>query len=169
MVKVLFVLERVSMIFSVKPAVIQEKPLIFDLLQLYMDELSRFPDENPDYKDENGIYHYPYLDHYWKESERFPYLLLDEGEIAGFALVRLDGDHWEMAEFYVLPQFRRRGLAMTCVRDIFKRHPGGWKIMHNRHNQAGRALWWKLAERFAQGEILAGEEDASHDYLGFLV
>lgn len=157
------------MVFTLRAALAEEKPIIFDLLQVYMDELSHFPDENPDYKDENGVYAYPYLDAYWQEDVRFPYLLYADGYVGGFALVRRDGEHWEMAEFYVSPQFRRCGLAMACVTEIFEKHPGHWKIMYNKHNQAGRALWQKLAERCSTGVVVAGEEDGSHDYVRFLV
>ena len=154
--------------FWVKPAGLEDKPVIFNLLQLDMDELSQFPDEEPDYKDEKGVYSYPYFDHYWREHERFPYLLYSDSAIAGFALVRQDGKQWEMAEFYVLPQFRLRSLATTCVTEIFKKHPGKWKIGYNKYNKPGQALWQKAAERFSKGDILV-EEDASHDYLLFSV
>lgn len=63
------------MTFSIKPATIEEKPVINALLQPYLDEFSRFPGEHPDYKDNKGVYQYPYLDAYWQENIRFPYLL----------------------------------------------------------------------------------------------
>ena len=72
--------------FSIKTAEISEKETIFGLLQPYLTELSQFPDENPDYKDENGIYLYPYLDDYWREESRYPYLLYVYDTLAGFAL-----------------------------------------------------------------------------------
>lgn len=159
------------MTFHVVPATIEEKLVILALIQPYLEELSRFPDIEPLHKDENGVYQYSYLDAYWEEKERFPYLLHSDGKIAGFALVRVrvevDG-RWEMAEFYLLPQFRRRGLAMSCVADIFEKHPGEWTIMFNKHNLPGRALWRKVAEHFAKGDIKT-EQDPSHDYLLFTV
>ena len=157
------------MTFAVKSANIEEKPIILDLIQPYLAELSRLPDEDPDYKDENGIYQYPYLDHYWREKERFPYLLYGDDKIAGFALVRQDGDHWEMSEFYASPQFRRRGLAMTCVGEIFKEHPGEWRISFNKYNNPSRQLWKKLALTLAQGKIEEGESDKNHDFIRFTV
>ncbi|MDP3879910.1 MAG: GNAT family N-acetyltransferase [Dehalococcoidales bacterium] len=157
------------MSFSVKPASLEQKQIISSLLQPYLTELSRFPDENLDYKDGNGTYFYPYLNAYWLEKERSPYLLYDDRRIAGFALVRQDGEHWEMAKFYVLPEFRRCGLGMTCAMEIFKRHPGEWRIGYNKQNQASRALWQKLAELLSKGDILAGASDASHDFTSFLV
>jgi predicted acetyltransferase len=152
---------------SIRIAQITEKKIIFALLQPYLSELSRFPDGRPDYKDENGIYLYPYLDAYWREKERFPYLLYDGEKIAGFALVRKDGENWELAEFYVKPVYRRRGFAAACAAEIFHRHPGTWQISFNKFNQASRNLWHKLAKDFAAGEIEEGEQDKSHDFLRF--
>jgi predicted acetyltransferase len=153
--------------FAAKSALVEDKNTIFALLQPYLDELSHFPDEKVDYRDENGIYQYPYLDAYWRESERHPYLLLSDRKIAGFAFVRREGNHWEMAEFYVLPEFRRHGLASVFARDIFRKHPGEWRIDFNKHNKAGDALWKKLAYCLSNGEVLAGELNASHSYIRF--
>jgi len=155
------------MSFSFKPASLKEKPIIHSLLQPYLDELSRFPDEHPDYKDENGIYLYPYLDAYWQEKTRFPYLLYSDGKLAGFALVRKDGEHWEMSEFYVKPEFRHYGLAEACTTYIFHRYRGVWRIGFNKYNSASRALWKKLAKRLSKSAITEGESDNSHDYIRF--
>ena len=155
------------MAFSIKPASLKEKPIIHSLLQPYLDELSRFPDEHPDDKDKNGIYLYPYLDAYWKDKLRFPYLFYADKNLAGFALVRKSMEHWEMAEFYVKPEYRRRGLAESCGIDIFRRHPGTWRIGFNKHNDASRALWKKLVKRLSNNIITEVEADGSHDYIRF--
>jgi predicted acetyltransferase len=155
--------------FSIKPAEISEKETIFGLLQSYLTELSQFPDENPDYKDENGIYQYPYLDPYWQEDDRFPYLFYADDRLAGFSFVRKVRGKWQMAEFYVSPEFRRRGLAMKCAEDIFRIHAGRWAIRFNKHNNPSRQLWKKLADKLAEGDIEEGEADGSHDYIGFSI
>jgi predicted acetyltransferase len=155
--------------YSIRLAQIGEKKIIFALLQSYLQELSHFPGEHLDYKDENGIYLYPYLDAYWQEKERYPYLLYDNEKTAGFALVRKDGDHWEMAEFYVKPLFRRRGLAAACSADICLRHTGMWKISFNKQNPPGWSLWQKLAKRLSNGAVEQGEIDSSHDYIRFSI
>ena len=72
---------------TVKKATIDEKQTIHNLCQPYMDELSNFLDDDPEYKDKDGIYHYPYLDNYWQEESRFPYLFFSRGKAAGFVLV----------------------------------------------------------------------------------
>jgi predicted acetyltransferase len=158
------------MSFSVKPAALKDKSIIHSFLQPYLDELSRFPDEHPDGKDDNGVYFYPYLDAYWQEEGvRFPYLLYRGDDLAGFAMVRKEMDHWEMAEFYVKPPFRRTGLGRTCAAALLKKHPGVWRIDFNRHNLASRNLWKSLTDRLSQGEAKEGRADGSHDFLGFCV
>jgi len=154
---------------TIKPAAIEEKAIIRKLLQPYLTELARFPDENPDYIDENGIYYYPYLDAYWQEETRFPYLLYVNEKTAGFALVRKDGDFWHIAEFYVLAEFRRHGRGFFFAAEIFKNHPGLWKIGFNKHNLASRRLWKTLANKLAKSDVEEGEADASHDYMTFRV
>ncbi|MBN1644270.1 MAG: GNAT family N-acetyltransferase [Dehalococcoidales bacterium] len=155
--------------FTVKPASLKEKTIIHTLIQPYLFELSRFPDEHAEYGNKSGIYLYPYLDAYWQEKERLPYLLYSEGILAGFALVRKDGDHWEMAEFYIKPEFRRRGLGEYSAAVLFEKHFGLWKISYNKHNVASQNLWNKLAIRFTKDDIKKGKMDASHDYLVFQV
>jgi predicted acetyltransferase len=79
------------------------------------------------------------------------------------------GGHWEMAEIYVKPEFRRRGLAFKCAADIFEKHRGQWRISFNKHNRASRNLWTKLAHGLAFADIETGEADVSHDYIRFSV
>jgi predicted acetyltransferase len=124
-----------------------------------------FP-KKPSNKDADGIYRYPYLDNYWKEKDRFPYILYYDDNIAGFALVRKDREHWEIAEFYVLPRYRRFGIATVSTAEIFTRHHGYWEISFNKNNQPGGELWQKVAERFSKGEI-SNKENANHVYLHF--
>jgi predicted acetyltransferase len=128
-----------------------------------------FPDEHPDYKDAAGVYLYPYLDAYWQEDERFPYLLYSGNDLAGFALVRKVEGHWEMAEFYVKSDFRRHGLGRTCAAALLTSHPGAWRIEFNRHNLPSRNLWKNLAEHLGKGKTTTAKTDGSHDFIEFVV
>jgi predicted acetyltransferase/ubiquinone/menaquinone biosynthesis C-methylase UbiE len=158
------------MVFSVKPAKPKDKSIIHFLLQPYLDELSHFPDEHPDYKDSQGVYHYPYLDAYWQEEGiRFPYLMYSDDDVAGFAMVRKERNHWEIAEFYVKPTFRRIGVGRICATALLNKYSGTWRIEFNRHNLPSRNLWKNLAEHLAEGTIKEDKADDSHDFIEFLI
>jgi predicted acetyltransferase len=150
----------------IKIASIKEKPLLENLLQSYLDELSKYPGENLS-RNSNGFYPYIYLDYYWKDDDRYPYLLFSDNEITGFAMVRKADTNWEMAEFYVLPEYRRKGSGLTYACEILGRHPGDWIIEYNEENATGSRLWNKLAVEKAVSGIEYGQSENGHLYLKF--
>jgi predicted acetyltransferase len=153
----------------IKKASISDKRTIHKLIQPYLDEVSQFPDDDPDETDEQGIYHYPYLDKYWQEATRFPYLLFRETALAGFALVSYYDGCWNMSEIYVLPEFRKLGVAFDCVAEIFQYHPGDWRIGFNKSNDPSRSLWDKLTDILSAVNITRGSSDVNHDYIRFSI
>lgn len=79
------------------------------MLQDCLREFSAFDGGTPDGQ---GRFDYPYLDAYWQEEGRSPLVFVREGNEIGFAFVRRLGEiEVEMAEFYVMPRFRRTGVA----------------------------------------------------------
>ncbi len=110
------------------------KAVVRRLLELYGHDFSEFTDADVD---EHGRYGYPYLDAYWSEPERHPFLFRVDRHWAGFALVRSGAPH-DMAEFFVLRKYRRHGIghvaARECARAVSRRMAGasdGGK--HRRH------------------------------------
>src|SRR5437763_8118440 len=64
---------------------------------------------------------YPYLDAYWIEPERLPFLIAATDGIAGFCLIRVLDGGWQIAEFSVLPERRRGGLGRDAVEELAAR------------------------------------------------
>ena len=62
---------------------------IRDKIQYYLDELSKFVSIDKNFE---GQYDYPYLDHYWREPDRHPFIIYLNHEAAGFLLVREELD-----------------------------------------------------------------------------
>ncbi|SDH83701.1 GNAT family N-acetyltransferase [Pseudomonas panipatensis] len=122
---------------EVRPALLDCEPLLTAMLPDYLRELGV------------GVSDYPYLALYWVEADRYPYLLLADGRVAGFALVRnLDlPERFEMAEFYVIPALRRRGVGRSAVRALFARHPGEWALSVLASNPRALAFWLSLVPR----------------------
>jgi len=155
--------------YTVKPAELNDKIIIRSLLHPYLSEIAEFDKISPARLNESGEYDYPYLDNYWIEKDRYPYLFYWNEEVAGFALVRREGDYCEMAEFYVLPEFRRRGLGIICATDAIRRHAGEWNIEFSKQNQVGRQFWKKLVCKLATGDIKEGQVGVGRDYFQFSV
>ncbi|MBI4301000.1 MAG: GNAT family N-acetyltransferase [Chloroflexi bacterium] len=149
----------------VERAAIGDKAIIRNLLQLYLYEFTEFHDVP---MSKNGEYDYLYLDCYWTEKKRHPYLFFRRGELAGFALVREEEEHYSIAEFFVLRKFRQRGLGLACATDIIGRHKGKWKIEFLDANGNVGKFWGRVASNVANGEVEEGKIDNARSYIQFL-
>src|SRR4029450_844668 len=89
---------------------------------------------------------YPNLDAYWKDPSRYPYLILHDNHIVGFALVHriTDAPSFELVEFYIAAAFRSRGFGREAAEALFRVHLGMWSVAVRRDNSAGRAFWSAL-------------------------
>ncbi|OKB68266.1 GNAT family N-acetyltransferase [Serratia marcescens] len=102
---------------------------------------------------------YPYLPLYWREAGRYPYLILNDRQTAGFALVRrLDSASVEMAEFYIKPEWRRTGMGQQAARALFAQHPGGWSLSVSQDNSHGLAFWRSVIPAGATTEPLSAAD-----------
>jgi len=124
---------------EVVPATLEHKPAIARLVELYVYDFTEFTDDDVN---EDGSYGYPYLDAYWAEPERHPFLFFADGRIAGFAFVHAGAPH-DMAEFFVLRKYRARGVSVAAARAVFARFPGEWQVRELTANTRATAFWRK--------------------------
>lgn len=142
------------------PAGVNDKPVIANLLQLYLYDFSEFawwP------INEHGLFNYPWLDHYWKDPDRTPFLIRVDGELAGFALVHAsgeDGTHVQhLAEFLILRKFRRMGVGETAARSLFDRVPGSWSVAEMDRNVVAQRFWRTVIDRYTGGAFTERHDD----------
>lgn len=65
-------------------ASLEDKPLIQRMLELYLYDFSVFDQSD---LNEHGHFGYPYLDLYWTEQGRHPFIVRVDGKLAGFVPV----------------------------------------------------------------------------------
>jgi predicted acetyltransferase len=122
----------------VRQASEEAKPTVRRLLELSAYDFSAIDgrDIGPD-----GEYGYPYLDHYWgAANDRAAFLFHVDAQLAGFALVRLGTPH-QVAEFLVLPKYRRRGLGTAAARQVLSVWYGEWLTRELPGNDGAVAFW----------------------------
>ncbi|KHL05682.1 GNAT family N-acetyltransferase [Sinomonas humi] len=122
---------------EVIPAEPEQRSLLRQLLELYRYDISEL--DQSDVNDD-GFYGYRWLEFYWTESERHPFLFRVDGHPAGFALVRT-GKVTEMAEFFVLRKYRGQGIGTGAARALFSRFPGKWLVSQVPGNDAATRFW----------------------------
>jgi predicted acetyltransferase len=133
----------------------QDRPVLRRLLELYRYDFSEFDRADVD---PHGEFGYRYLDHYWTDEARRPFLFRVEGRSAGFALVRLGETH-DMAEFFVLRKYRRAGVGREAAADLLRRFPGHWTVRQQLTNPAATTFWraaipYDFTERRTEQEVV---------------
>ena len=120
---------NIELNIDVSPAAVAERPILRHLMELYLYDFSEVDGADVGYL---GFYDYPYLDHYWVEAERSPFLVRVNGYLAGFVLVArydyLSGqkDCWVIAEFFILRKYRHQGVGEHVARENLRTVP--WSL-----------------------------------------
>jgi predicted acetyltransferase len=113
---------------------------------------------------------YPYFDLYWTDpATRYPFWLKDGMANAGFALVDRDGGRTEMAEFYVAPEYRGRGIGLRAARRLIAQYPGAWRITQREANAGAIAFWHRVLDGFVTYEETITATDAVRREQRFLI
>src|SRR5215208_4237834 len=90
---------------EVTPALPEHEPVLANLLELYSHDFSEFLDLK---LGADGRFGYKHLPLYWEQSNRFPFLVTVDGDLAGFVFVHRgsqisgDEDIWDVAEFFIV-------------------------------------------------------------------
>jgi predicted acetyltransferase len=115
-----------------------ERDVVGRLLELNAYEFSRVDGRSIG---DDGVYGYRYLDAYWSEPDRLPYLIRVDGELAGLALVSRVGPVLHVSEFLILPKFRRAGIGTEAARQVFAAHRGAWQVRQVANNDQATQFW----------------------------
>jgi predicted acetyltransferase len=131
----------------------EDRAVVRRLIELYRYDFSEFDGADVGV---HGDYGYPYLDHYWTEPGRHPFLFQVDGKWAGFALVR-EIPPYDMAEFFVMRKYRRIGIGRRAATEVLGRFPGSWQVRQQLSNPAA-TIFWRRAIPYPYAERTTGDE-----------
>jgi predicted acetyltransferase len=136
---------------QVIPAEREQESVLANLLELYAHDFSEFHGLE---LGEDGRFGYRHLPLYWSEPGRHPFLVRMNGKLAGLVLVKRGSETsgnesvWDMAEFFVLRGYRRRGIGTEIAHEVWRRFPGSWEVRVMRSNRAARRFWERAIAAF---------------------
>lgn len=90
---------------------------------------------------------------------RHPFLIRVGGQLAGFVVVDERSRLWpaqpanDVAEFFVLRKYRRRGVGARAASCAFDRFPGRWEVRQTARNTAATAFWRKVIGTYSGGSF----------------
>ena len=139
----------------IEPILIEQKSVLVQMMELYNYDFSEFSDDDIN---EYGYFGYSHIDDYWNEEGRYPFFIRVDDKLAGFALIRscsiynnLTNPH-NIAEFFVMKKYRRRGIGKTASMKIFDMFPGGWEVTQWINNLPAQNFWKKIVNEYTNGK-----------------
>lgn len=151
---------------KLEKATVDQKSILRNLLELYNYDFTEF---DPDDVDKHGLYGYKYLDHYWTEENRFPFLVKVNNNLAGFALVRrigtnsFDSDIYSIAEFFIMKKYRKSGVGKSVANMVFNTFQGEWKVSQIENNIPAQRFWRNVISEYTKDQF---EEIRETDWNG---
>jgi len=142
---------EISMEIKLEKASIEQKSILRNLMELYNYDFTEF---DPEDVNEYGLYGYKYLDHYWTEEDRFPFLIRVNNNWAGFVLVRKTGmnskgnDIYSIAEFFIMKKYRKMGVGKEVAQIVFDTFKGEWKIRQIEENIPAQHFWRNVISKY---------------------
>lgn len=135
------------------PATREQEPIVANLLELYIHDFSEFHNLHIG---ADGRFGYIDLPLYWSEPERRPFLVRVDGKLAGLVFVKKGSGSnkaaWDMAEFFVLRGYRRRGIGTHLAHAVCSRFPGPWEVRVMQSNVPALHFWTRAISKFT-GEV----------------
>jgi predicted acetyltransferase len=109
------------------------------------------------------------LPDYWEKADHYPYLILADGSMAGFALLRPfpdEPDRTEIAEIFVARQFKGQGIGRETACHLFDAFPGKWLVRVLEENIGARRFWDKIIREYTSGSSRPATETYTDPHSG---
>lgn len=140
-----------SINIAIIPASPEQEPIVANLLELYAHDFSEFVNLQ---LDADGRFGYKHLPLYWKEPNRYPFLITVDGHWAGFVFVhrgsQISGDEnvWDVAEFFIVRGYRRLGIGTKVAHNVWRMFQGKWEVRVIGRNQKAKDFWGGAISEF---------------------
>ena len=121
---------------------LEEKELLFRLLQFALYDGSLY---NTNKIGSDGLFPYKWFDNYFSDSDREAFFIRDDDKIVGFVMInqfmkKCDSGH-SVAEFLVLPEYRRNHIGKKIAFLVFDMYPGNWEVEPIENSNEACRFW----------------------------
>ncbi len=132
-----------------------KKEILYRLLQFSLYDGSQYIDNN---MENDGIYPYKYFELYFTEANREAYLIKYNKKIVGFFMINKnlkvlpkEDNNYSVAEFLIIPKFRRMHVGREAATKMFNLHHGSWEVQPMDNNKIAYKFWGNVINNYTNG------------------
>lgn len=141
------------------PATINDYSTFFNLARFYSYDISEFFGDEPGWEmEDDGLYGVG-VDYkkYFEDENVFSFLVRYKGELAGFAIVDKDSIDpsvdFNMAQFFILRTYKRKGLGKLIAFQCFEKFKGTWEVHVLPKNEIARHFWRSIISEYTKNNF----------------
>lgn len=137
--------------YNLKRVKFEDKDILYRLLQYSLFEES-LTDQNE--MNEEAIFEYKWFDSYFQDNNREAYIIKEQetNKILGFAMVnqyiQKSKDGHSIAEFMIIPKYRRLNVGKRVAMELFNMHKGIWEVKPSYGSKSAFSFWEKVINEY---------------------
>lgn len=131
---------------------LKHKKVLYNLLQFALYDGSKYIPRN---LNEEGEFDYKWFNNYFIDNDRVSYLIKnDENKLLGFVMIntnmKIKESGHSIAEFLILPSYRRNYIGKKVAFDIFDMFKGNWEVEPIENSEEAYYFWKKTIEDYTK-------------------
>lgn len=136
--------------YKLEKVKLEEKEILYNLLQFALYDGSQYIENE---LNENGKFEYHWFDNYFTDENRLAYFIKSEdNKILGFFMINENMKYYNeghsVAEFLILPNYRRNHIGKRVAFDIFNMLKGNWEVEPIENSDEAYYFWKKTIEDY---------------------
>lgn len=149
------------------PATIDDHPTIQNMGRFYVYDMTEYMGDDEDWKiPENGLFECIDFRKYWTQPDTFPFIVRKNKEIAGFVIIDKKGSEnqvdFNMAQFFILRKFKKKGIGRGLAYQCFNRFVGVWEVMVMPKNEGAYRFWEKVIAAYTDNHFQEYVRNVKH-------
>lgn len=130
----------------------KDKDKLYRLLQYALYDGSQYIDNEID---EDCLFEYGWFDNYFTDDDRDAYFIKNGDKYLGMVMVnenlKFNEEGKCIAEFLIMPRFRRHHLGKKVAYDVFEMFKGDWEVQPMENNPTAYSFWKNIINEYTNG------------------
>ena len=141
--------------YTLDKVTLDKKETLYNLLQFALYDGSQYIENN---LNGNAKFQYKWFDNYFTDNDRNSYFIKSGNAYVGMVMVnenlKFNKDGKCIAEFLIMPRFRRNHIGKKVAYEIFEKFKGNWEVQPMENNPIAYSCWKKIITEYTNGSYI---------------
>lgn len=141
--------------YEIVKVMLDDKDKLYKLLQFALYDGSQYIDNDIN---DDLVFEYNWFDNYFTDSDRSAYFIKSGNKYLGMVMVNENFKFNEkgktIAEFLIMPKYRRYHIGKKVAYDIFEKFKGDWEVQPMENNPIAYSFWKNIINEYTKGNYI---------------